>query len=224
MMVPVQSPQPRMVMVQEPSVQVMQSVLSIDDVNSGGWTNVGAPQVVWQGEEEKQIMDANEELLKVARTPQLTFAGAGGAGGGAGAGGGMIKSGGATGKNTSGDPTIVVSRPSLSRSCLRMPHFAQAVCNFESTSADGACMYTSTSSRATRSSLRRQFTNHQTTDTHTSSPALFPPPTCAMSVPAACPSAAGRVMSLRARVRARLALCDCVPRSCWGARSRCPHM
>ena len=144
MMVPVQSPQPRMVMVQEPSVQVMQSVLSIDDVNSGGWTNVGAPQVVWQGEEEKQIMDANEELLKVARTPQLTFAGAGGAGGGAGAGGGMIKSGGATGKNTSGDPTIVVSRPSLSRSCLRMPHFAQAVCNFESTSADGACMYTST--------------------------------------------------------------------------------
>jgi hypothetical protein len=140
MMVP--APQPRMVMRQEPtqpSVQVMQSVLSIDNVNSGGWTNVGAPQVVWQGEEQKQIVHANEELLQVARTPQ-TFAGAGGAGGGNGAGGGMINSGGATGKNTSGDPTIVVSRPSLSRPCLRMPHFAQAVCNFEPTSADGSVL------------------------------------------------------------------------------------
>ena len=90
-----------MVMVQEPSVQVVQSVLSIDDVNAGGWTNVGTPQVVWQGEETKQVKEANEEMLKVARTPQLSFASAGG--GGAGGGGG-----GATGKNTSGDPTIVV--------------------------------------------------------------------------------------------------------------------
>ena len=59
-------------------VQIVRSVIDVTDVNAGGWKNVGAPQVVWEGETYKEVKVASAEILMIAKTPQLLVA-AGGA-------------------------------------------------------------------------------------------------------------------------------------------------
>ena len=145
-----------------PSVQVSRSVVDVSDVNAGGWTNVGAPLVVEYGQETKQIREADEKLLSVAKAPGSTVAS------------GAMMASGAMGASTGPvDPTIVVSRPSLA--CLRMPLGLCFTVNRQALTVE--CMHAcvNNASCAMPSSLRCQSSNNTTTDTHTSMPrALFP--------------------------------------------------
>jgi hypothetical protein len=57
-----------MVISPQPASMTMISA-PLSQLNAGGWKNVGAPQVVWEGEAYKEVKVATAEILMIAKTP-----------------------------------------------------------------------------------------------------------------------------------------------------------
>ena len=94
-------------------VQIVRSVIDVTDVNAGGWKNVGAPQVVWEGEAYKEVKVASAEILMIAKTPQLRPAG----------GAAVVAAGGASSSSAE-----VVSSPPLKPCVIQPCGHEQACC------------------------------------------------------------------------------------------------
>ena len=95
------------------AVQIVRSVIDVTDVNAGGWKNVGAPQVVWEGEAYKEVKVASAEILMIAKTPQLRPAG----------GAAVVAAGGASSSSAE-----VVSSPPLKPCVIQPCGHEQACC------------------------------------------------------------------------------------------------